>query len=79
MTKKKEEYYKISKSKFHEIRRLTMYANHSISSIGNEENLRYEILEKLAYGLGQLGDILGEMANIEYEGLKKWNKQHKKK
>jgi len=72
MTKKKERYYKIPKSQFDEIRRFTMYANHSFSSIGAEENLLSKNdLEKLSFGLSQLGDVLGQMANIEYEELKK--------
>ena len=70
MTKKKEEYYKISKSQFDELKRFTIYANHSLSNIGFEENLHYDVLKKLSYGLAQLGYVLDEMARIEYEGLK---------
>ena len=70
MTKKKEEYYKISKSQFDELKRFIIYANHSLSNIGFEENLHYNVLEKLSYGLAQLGYVLDEMAKIEYERLK---------
>ena len=71
MTKKKEEYYKISKSQIDEIKRFAIYANYSFSYIGFEENLHYDVLEKLANGLAHLGIVLNELAKIEYEGLKK--------
>ena len=70
MTKKKEEYYKISKSQFDELKRFIIYANYSFGSIGSEE-IPSCISYSLNNGLAELSWVLNEMANIEYEGLEK--------
>jgi hypothetical protein len=70
MTKKKEEYYKISKSQFDEIKRFIIYANHSFGSIVAGE-IPPCISYSLNSGFAELSWVLSEMANIEYGGLEK--------
>ena len=75
MTKKKEEYYKISKSQFDELKRFIIYANYSFGIIGGDNNSNFDIppciSDSLNNGLADLSWVLNEMANIEYEGLEK--------